>query len=164
MSDDDGGIVPYVAFLIMVAAGILLSIFPMPLEYAALRPQWLCLIIIYWAINSPFKFGVVGAWFVGMFADIVFGSVWGGHAAALSLVAYLCLITYQRVRRHPMWQQTLWVFMLVAIHQTVVNWFEGLNGYSQQAHHYLISIIISALFWPVMTLLCSVLRRRYRFH
>lgn len=164
MSNQRSVISAYTALTIIVLAGVFLSIYPIDPKFSALNPQWLCLIVIYWTLYGPFQFGVARAWGLGLAADIVFGSVWGSHAAALAVVSYFCLVTHQRVRHHPLWQQTLWVAVFITIYQTIVNWFEGLAGYAQLPKDCIINIIVSILAWPILFLFLQALKKRYRFY
>ena len=141
---------------------LLLSVYPLPSNYIGLRPEFLCLVMVYWVTHIPQHIGVFYAWFVGLAQDIVEGSVWGGHALALAVVAYICLVSYQRIKNYSVWHQSLWVVVLVGLHQLIVNGIQGLAGYHSHPHQLLLSIIISAMFWPVLHVLVSRVRHLYR--
>lgn len=154
----------YVFFCITGLVAVLLSIYPIPHQYAALRPELVCLLVVYWVINYPQYFGVITAWLMGLLLDVVHSTVWGAHALGMAVVAYICLSAYQRIRSYSLWQQTLWVFVFVGIHQVIVNWVLGLNGYHKPTYIILVSTAVSALSWPLLYLSFLRLRRRYRLH
>lgn len=143
-----------VIFLIVASliVALLVAVIPIASRFALIRPELVCLIVIYWVMAAPQRVGVVYAWTIGLFQDVVEGSVWGGHAMALSIVAFVCLVSYQRIRNYAIWQQTLWVFVFVGAHQVIVNWIQGIAGYHSSVHILLIPSVITALCWPIVYL------------
>ncbi len=152
----------HILVLITSLFGLLAAIFPVAESYKTMRPEFLCLLVIYWITASPQRLGVVYAWGVGMAQDIIEGVVWGAHGMALALVAYVCLVSYQRIRNYSVWHQSLWVFILVGAHQVIVNWIQGMLGYHSDAQGLLLSIFSSAFFWPILFLGLRRLQRVYR--
>ncbi len=140
---------------------LLVAIVALPKQYMWLRPEAVCLVMLYWALYTPQYLGVCSAWCLGLAQDVVEGSVWGAHALALSLVAYIAQVSYQRLCAYAIWQQCFWVFVLVGLHQIFVNWMQGLDGFAGPIHLVMLPTIISALCWP---LLAHVLHRVRRFH
>jgi len=107
---------------------MILSVYPLPLSWGWFRPAFVALIVIYCSIVLPQHFGVGAAWFVGLLQDIIEFSTLGQHALALMAVAYVCHLSYQRIRNYALWQQSAWVFILVGIHQLFWNWVHSLQG------------------------------------
>ena len=64
--------------LITVVLGLVLGLIPLPMSVPAelnyLRPDLLGLILAYWLLATPEQMGVVGAFWIGLVADIVFGA------------------------------------------------------------------------------------------
>ncbi len=148
----------------MILLALLVSVFPIPPQYQTIRPEFICLILIYWIIFTPQRIGMVYAACVGLLQDIAAGAVWGAHMMALVIVSYICILSYQRFQSYSIWHQSLWVFVLIGMHQSVVNWIQGLNGYSSDVAALIVSTLVTALFWPVVFLLMSRLRQFYRIH
>ena len=147
---------------ISLLLGMLVAVFPMSNQFSLLRPELVCLLVIYWIMSAPQHFGVVFAWLIGLLQDFIEGTVWGGHALALSVIAYICLVSYQRIRNYAIWQQTVWVFIFVGTHQVIVNWVQGLSGYHAAVHMLLLPAVVSALCWPVVVWALQHLRLNYR--
>ena len=141
---------------ICIFFALVLKVTPLPYKLAVVRPEWVCILVIYWIINKPHEFGVVFAWSVGLFQDWIELNVWGAHALALTVIAYICLVSWQRIRSYSIWQQAMWVFVLVGTHQVIVSWVQGMAGYHSPTHQILLPTLTSALLWP----LCSWLLRR----
>lgn len=150
--------------LVTLLLALIFSIYPLDGIGRWLRPEFVVLLVIYWVIHLPQEFGPGLAWLIGLFQDLVEGSIFGQHALALVVVAYICLLSYQRLRTYELWQQSAWVFVLVGIHQLFDNWVNSLNGNTGKALMFLLPAIISALCWPVITLLMNRLRYYYRLN
>lgn len=151
-----------VLFGMCLLLALLIAIYPLNPSISVYRPELLCLVVIYWVLHSPHHFGVGVAWFVGLLQDVVEDGVWGGHALALALVAYICLMSYQRLRSYSIGQQTFWIFVFAGIHQLFVNWVQGLDGYGGPARHMAVSALVSAVCWPLLVIGMRIIQRRYR--
>lgn len=161
-------ITPGPAYYLLIGASflfaLLLAIFPLSGVAQTLRPELVCLLVIYWVIFSPHYFGVFYAWGLGLLQDMVEGVAWGAHAMALAIVAYMCLVAHLRMKNYSIWHQTLWVFVLVGFHQVMVNWIQSLAGYKSTPSDILISTMVSALLWPLVLFVLGRIRRSYRTH
>jgi rod shape-determining protein MreD len=147
---------------ISVFFALLVAVFPIARDYSLLRPELVCLVILYWVMYAPEHMGVSVAFFTGWLQDIVEGSIWGAHALALAILAYIGLVSYQRIRNYSVWHQALWVVVLVGSHQVLVNWVQGLAGYQSPVAYMLVPTIISALCWPLVCYALNRLRNYYR--
>ena len=147
-------------FTIFIA--LLLSVLPLSGPLVYLRPELVCILVIYWITVAPQSVGTIYAFLIGITQDIVEGTVWGCHAMALSIVAYFCLLSYQRIANYSVWHQTVWVGVIIGVHQLVVGWIQGIAGYHPTPSQVLLSTIVSALFWPLAYLGLNRIRNFYR--
>jgi len=144
-------------FLAMV-----LMLIPLP-EWAKIyQPQWTALVLIYWCLALPERVGVGSAWVLGLMLDVLTGTLLGQHALGLSIVAYLTLKMYQRLRVFPMWQQALSIMVLVAMQQMVSLWVLGIIDTPPNTWTYWISSITSLLLWPWIYLFLRNIRRAFQ--
>lgn len=140
---------------------LLLTIVPMPGWTVTLRPEWVVLVLIYWCMALPQRVGVGIAWVVGLVLDVLQGTLLGQHALSLSVVAFLTLKLHQRVRFFPMWQQALIVLLLIALHQLLILWVEGINGQPSQSWSYWLPSLSSMVLWPALFVVLRGARRYY---
>ena len=84
------GLTLFVAFM--------LTIMPLPDWVVEFRPDWVTLVLIYWAMALPTKVGVTTAWLAGLMLDVSHGAILGQHALGLMLVIYIVHIQHQRLR------------------------------------------------------------------
>jgi rod shape-determining protein MreD len=139
----------------------ILSVFPLPMDWRWLRPEFVALLVIYWVVMMPQHLGVGMAWCAGLVQDIIEGAALGEHALALVVVAYVCQISYQRVLNYVIWQQAGLVFVLIGIHQLFCNWVHGLVGYSAPPQVFLVPALISAMLWPLVVPLFDHFRTHF---
>lgn len=148
-----------------LAVAIWLSILPMPTWAAWARPEWVALVLIYWVIALPHRVGIVSAWATGLLLDVVEGVTLGQNALSLSVVAYVGLVLYQRVRMYAGWQQAGIVFVLIGLHQLVNYWVQTLTqAQVVPSLLFLLPALVSALLWPTVLLLLRYCRRRFQVY
>jgi penicillin-binding protein 2 len=80
--------------IVTIIVSIMLMVMPLPDWALAFRPDWVALILIYWAMMLPRTWSVGSAWIVGLVLDVAQGTILGQHALAL------CFIVFMTVRFH----------------------------------------------------------------
>jgi len=141
-------------FLSFIFAAILeLNLLPDTLAF--LRPEWLVLTLIYWLLRHPEKIGIVTGVVIGLVMDVLSGSYLGIHILSLSLICYLVLTMHKRLKMFPLIQQSVVVFFLVGIQLMVVYTIRSILGVSDIGLTYLWQALSSAVFWPMIVILCD---------
>lgn len=138
-----------------------LAVVPLSGVAAWLRPEWLALVMIYWAIALPHRVGLVTALLAGLGMDVLEGAVIGQNMLALALVVLLSRLLYQRLRVFSMGQQALTVFFLAGVHQLVCQWIQTVEGAGARSLWFMLPALASAVFWPLV--LVSLRRARRHF-
>ncbi|TVQ86667.1 MAG: rod shape-determining protein MreD [Chromatiaceae bacterium] len=139
-----------------------LSVLPMPVWASAYRPQWLALTLIFWTLTLPTRVGVFWAFGAGILQDVVAGSLLGGHALSLSVVAYLTLELHQRILPFPLWQQAVSVWLLLLLERLLSLWLLGAAGQPTPALNYWLPTFVGMLLWPWLATVLQRLRQRFR--
>ena len=138
-----------------------LAVLSLPQWLMWLRPEWVALIFIYWAIALPHRVGILTALALGVMLDALEGAVLGQNAFALVVVALLCQTLYQRLRVYSVLQQAGTVFVIIGINQLVCQWVQNLEGVGSPSLLFLLPALSSALLWPVVLEVLRRLRRHY---
>jgi rod shape-determining protein MreD len=107
---------------------LVLAVVPLPDLVAPFRPDWVAVILIYWALAAPRRFSLVTAFLMGLALDTLMGALLGQHALALLLVVYLAERFYLRVRMFPVSQLAVSVLILLALYEFVLFWIDGIAG------------------------------------
>jgi len=140
---------------------LMLHMWPLPgwLEYA--RPEWMTLVLLYWALAMPEQVGVIIAWFAGLLIDVTQGAILGQHAVGLVVIVYVIQLEYQRIRVFSLAQQAMVVFLLLIIKQVLTLWVTGIVGQAPDLRLYFLPSLVGAIIWPWLFLLLRDLRRRF---
>lgn len=141
---------------------LMLMALPMPDWAGIWRPAWVALVLIYWCMALPSRVGIMVAFALGIFLDVLSGTLLGQNALALSVVAFITLQFYQRVRVLPLWQQGITVFGLAFIHQVLLLWINGIQGMPVSFSAYWTSPLISMVLWPWIFVVLRDMRRKYQ--
>jgi rod shape-determining protein MreD len=141
---------------------LMLMALPMPDWAGIWRPAWVALVLIYWCMALPTRIGVMVAFTLGIFLDVLSGTLLGQNALALSVIAFITLQFYQRVRVLPLWQQGITVFGLAFVQQVLILWINGIQGMPVSFSAYWASPLISMVLWPWIFVVLRDLRRKYQ--
>jgi rod shape-determining protein MreD len=148
--------------IITLIVGLMLAIVPLPDTIKALRPDWLALLMIFWAIQLPRTWSVGTAWIVGIVLDVAYGTLLGQHALALCVVVFVTVRLHLLMRVFPLLQLTATVFALLALYQFILFWINGVAGISSPSIAYWGPVITGALVWPLLYMFMSGIRYRSR--
>lgn len=152
---DDDWVLP----LSTLALALALSVIPLPASVGAFRPDWAPLIMIYWALSAPERFGLFTALWLGLAMDTLTGALLGQHALAMLVVAYFSARFHLRIRVFPIWQMTMTVFSLLAVYQFVLFWVDGVAGRSVPYVERWAPVATGALLWPLVLGILDGMRR-----
>lgn len=146
-----------------LVAALMLVMVPLPTVAEPLRPDWVTMVALYWAMALPQRFGLSLAWTAGLLLDVSQGALLGQHALGTALVAAFALRQHQRLRVSPIAQQAVVVMLLLLCKQGLVLWISGMVGRAPvNPWLHFISPLVALAFWPVIFILLRDLRRRYQ--
>lgn len=151
----------WVIFLCFFLA-YLLAIVPFPDWAMNYRPQWVAMVLIYWAMALPYRVGIGFAWVAGLLMDILEGSLLGINALALAIIAYITLSLHQRLRMFSSLQQSGVVLALIGLHLMMTHWMKIAAEQAVDADlFFLLAAVSSAFIWPLMFVLLRQMRRSF---
>ncbi len=140
--------------------GLMLTIMPLPESIESFRPDWLALLIIFWAMHLPRTWSIGTAWFIGIILDVSYGTLLGQHALALCVVAFITVRFHLLMRVFPLSQLSATVFALLALYQFLLFWINGVAGVTAQAVDYWGPVITGTIVWPFLYMFLSGIRYR----
>ncbi len=153
----------WVIILTFIGA-LILSALPMVESLQWWRPEWGILVLFYWIVVLPQRVGMGVGWLLGILLDVLEGGLLGLNALALTIAAYFVLLFYQRLRMYNWFQQSLFVFILVAMNQVLSLWIKGILGVSVQSLMFLMPALVSAMIWPWIFILLRGVRRKFNVY
>lgn len=148
-------------FLTIVAA-VLLSLLPLPDMLAPLKPYWVAMVMIYWALETNDTIGLGTTFLTGLVLDILSGSLMGIHALSLVVMVFLVQRFRPRLRFFPPWQQALSVLALLVNDRVILIWVNALLGEPLPTWQYWLPPIMALAIWPWLFLLLDRMRASAR--
>lgn len=147
-------------FLSLLGA-LWLRLFAWPELLLAFNPDWVLLVLIYWCLAMPDRFGIGLAWLTGLLVDAATGRLLGQHAFVYTLIAYPCVRFHARLRIFPLNHQLTFVFLFLLLAQFLTFWLEALRGRTLFGWGYWLPSLTGTLAWPGVLALCHSLKQRY---
>jgi len=148
--------------IVTLVVGLMLTIMPLPEAVEAFRPDWLALLLIFWAMQLPRTWSVGSAWVIGIVLDVAYGTLLGQHALALAVVVFATVRFHLLMRVFPLSQLGATVFALLALYQFILFWINGVAGETAPAIAYWAPVITGTIVWPFLYLFLSGVRYRAR--
>lgn len=143
---------------VSVLAALLLGLLPLPGWLQPYRPYWLALVVVYWLIEAPERFGLGLAFLSGLLADLCFGSVLGEQALRLTVMAFIVQRFRAQLRFFPLSQQALAIAGLLLNDRVVVGVLHLALGEPQPPLAAWWSPVVGMLLWGPVFLLLDRLR------
>lgn len=154
----DGQVYLLIGFTL--ACALVLRLLALPHPLTLLNPDWVLLVLIYWCLTFPERFGIGLAWLAGLWVDAATGRLLGQHALIYSLVAYSCVRFHSRLRIFPLGQQLLLILLFLLGSQLLLFCLEALRGRPLLRWSYWLPCVTGTLAWPLVLTGCGFLKRR----
>jgi len=138
-------------------AALVLAALPLPDSIVAFRPDWAVIIMLYWSLVAPRRYGLLTALWLGLALDTLSGALLGQHALALLIVVYLSQRFYLRIRVFPVSQLAVTVVLLLTMYQFTLFWIDGVAGRTVPLIERWGPVVTGAVVWA---LILTVFERR----
>ena len=145
--------------LITIIFGLFLTLITLPLGYYA--PEWMLLVVIYWAMAMPSNNKMFLAFLSGIILDIVFGQALGVSSLFYVVLIYFILRLYNSLRYMTIAQQAVVLFFFIFIKQHLLVWLYYIIDRNIDYQALLVGSIISAFVWPLIYYTLRFIRRKF---
>lgn len=132
-----------------------MNLFP---DMEAYNPDWIALVLIYWSIALPERFGVFTAFWLGLFTDVLTGHLLGQYALIYALISYLCIQEHRRLRQFPLPQQCLFVLFCLLSEQSLLFGMESMQEANRLPLSFWYPALTGSLAWPLVFLILRAVR------
>lgn len=149
----------FIAMTLFMA--LMLDLLPWQGTALLLRPDFVLLLLAYWAIHQPLRIGMAAAWMLGLVMDVADGALLGQYALAYTLSIYLALALHRRIQAFGLWPQAWHIFPLLLVSQVLTLLIHLFSGASFIGWGYFLASITGTLLWPPLSLLVQM-ALRYR--
>lgn len=144
--------------ILSLLLAMVLQLVELPDLVAALRPEWMALVVGWWAYKAPEQPVLVIAWICGLALDVLFNNLLGQHALALLTVAFLV----RRLRGTLAMLSPLQVSLALApvwvLYAFLMFWIDGLSHHNTIPSLRWLPAAGTCAAWP----LCAALLGRLR--
>lgn len=148
----------FVVFSLLL--GLLINLMPWNETAKLVWPDMLALLLIYWITHQPRHVGLGSAWFLGLLMDIADGVLFGQHALAYTIMAYLAQALHRRLQMFSPWQQAFYVFGLLLTSLVIMLLVRLALGAAFPGGLYFVSSVVGAAVWPSMSVVLQMRQRR----
>ena len=146
----------FIAFSLIVAFVLNL----MPWGQMVGVPDFVALALVFWNIHQPRKVGISVAFMMGLLMDVDEATLLGENALAYTLLSYFAIMIHRRVLWFPLRTQALHVLPLMLLAQAVQLVIQLLVTGKSPDWFYFSESLVSALLWPVVSVLLLAPQRR----
>ena len=136
-----------------------MSLITLPLGYYS--PEWILLVLIYWAIAIPSINKLFLAFLLGFLVDIVLGQVLGISSLFYVILIYIVLRLYNSLRYMTIAQQSFVIFFLIIVKQHLLIWAYIIIGKTIEYQAILIGSFMNAFLWPLIFFALRYVRRKF---
>ena len=148
-----------IVILLTILLSLFVSLITLPLGYYS--PEWILLVLIYWAIAIPSINKLFLAFLLGFLTDIVLGQVLGISSLFYVILIYIVLRLYNSLRYMTIAQQSFVIFFLIIIKQHLLIWAYIMIGQTIEYQAILIGSFMNALLWPLIFFALRYVRRKF---
>ena len=135
------------------------------------KPTFVLITLIYWNMALPDRIGIMAALSLGVFVDLLEGSLLGVHGILFVLITYVCQRFFYQFRVAPLWQQSFILFFLFILYKQAfaldfMNTNQELTNLSD-LYFFINSLLFalsSAFIWTPLFLTLRYYRRRWVKH
>ncbi|QGZ41125.1 rod shape-determining protein MreD [Pseudoduganella flava] len=143
---------------ISLFAAFLLNLLPWGRFVAA--PDFVALVLVFWGVHQPRKVGIGTAFFLGLLMDVHDATLLGENALAYTLLSYCAIMMHRRVLWFRLSVQAMHVLPLLLLAQAVQLLVRFIVSGKFPGWLYFTESFISALLWPVVTIILLAPQRR----
>ncbi len=145
----------------LLLLAMILQIVHLPEVISVNRPDLLTLVILFFSIYTNFNLKLEISWVVGILLDLSTGAPLGINALIITLQIYLINTNFRNFEKYSLWQQVIIVGIINMLVNILCYWIEHIIGQSYYEVNFLIPSLATALFWPVVYVLCLILCKSF---
>ena len=138
----------YVGLSFFVA--FMLNMLPLTGWLLTIRPDFVAVILLYWAIQHPRKVGFTPVFVLGLVMDVTDGSLFGQHALAYCVLMAAGVAWHRRVSLFGIQGQMLHVLGMLLVAQLIVLAVQLAAGNAFPGWWYFLPSVSGCLIWPLV--------------
>jgi rod shape-determining protein MreD len=133
------------------ALALIVELVPLPVGSVRWLPDFVGMLILYWVLNQPSRVGIGTAFILGLIADVATAGLFGQHALAYTITAYLVLLRQRQLVMFNLGIQAIAVLGLLQVNQLIMVVARMATGSAFVGWSFFLPPLIGALLWPLLT-------------
>ncbi|MCK6390545.1 MAG: rod shape-determining protein MreD [Azonexus sp.] len=146
-------LLPVRPWFILTTIGLALLLNFLPTAHWPGVPDWVALVLCFWAIREPRFVGMGTAFLLGLGMDVADGAVLGQHCFAYILLTFVATSQARRILWFPVGQQMLQILPLLLLCQIAQLLMRLMAGADFPGWSFLVSPLVAASLWIPATFL-----------
>lgn len=152
------------AFTLSIFVALVLTVLPVPQMVFYLWPDWIPLVMFYWALTDSERVGPWVGFAVGILMEVLSLRNFGVLGLGMATMVFAVNRIHLQLRVLSVWQQMLVVGIFIGIFKLVTGWLYGLIADFTINAEYFYSLLGGMLTWPFLYILLQELRRSSRLN
>jgi rod shape-determining protein MreD len=132
----------------------------LPIGRTPWMPDFLALVLVFWAVHQPLRVGVGAAFMFGLAMDVHQLSLLGQHALAYTALTFFAITIHRRLLWFTVPSQAVQVFPLFAAAHAISLLIRLMAGGMFPGWDFVLAPFLEALLWPVASVLLLAPQRR----
>jgi len=132
----------------------------LPIGRTPWMPDFLAMVLVFWAVHQPLRVGVGAAFVFGLAMDVHQSSLLGQHALAYTALSFFAITIHRRLLWFTVPSQALQVFPLFAAAHAISLAIRLISGGMFPGWDFVLAPFLEALLWPVTSVVLLAPQRR----
>lgn len=132
----------------------------LPIGRTPWMPDFLALVLVFWAVHQPLRVGVGAAFMFGLAMDVHQASLLGQHALAYTALSYFAITIHRRLLWFTVPSQAVQVFPLFAAAHAISLAIRMISGGMFPGWDILLAPVLEGMLWPVASIVLLAPQRR----
>jgi rod shape-determining protein MreD len=146
----------FIGFSLIVA--LLLDM--LPLGRVPWMPDFLALVLVFWAVHQPLRVGIGLAFLFGLIVDVHQAALLGQHALSYTALSFFAAMVHRRLLWFTVPSQALQVLPMFAVAHGLELLIRMIGGGIFPGWIMLLAPLAESLLWPVVSVLLLAPQRR----
>ena len=132
----------------------------LPIGRTPWLPDFLALVMVFWAVHQPLRIGVGAAFMFGLAMDVHQASLLGQHALAYTALSFFAITIHRRLLWFTVPSQAVQVFPLFAAAHAISILIRIIAGANFPGWDIILAPVFEAMLWPVVSVMLLAPQRR----
>jgi rod shape-determining protein MreD len=150
------------AIFLSAFIALVLTVVPLSTQVFYFWPDWIAMVMVYWALSLPDRVGPWIGFIVGIVMEVLFVRNFGVLGFGMAVLAFMVNRASSQLQALSPWQQSVIVGLLIGIYKLITGWLNGLISDFTISTEYWYSLLGDMLLWPFVFILLRELRRMAR--